>query len=784
VTPDCTIQPPDHAVLSPCTEPGWTLCEEGLSPAREREVESLFAIGNGYLGIRASVGGVRFARPATFIAGVFVEEKDFGPRLAVLPQWLNVDIIVEDERLSPESGQVLTHRLLLDLRQGVLWREWRHQDPSGRITRLTSFQLASLADRHELLQSVTVTAENYAGRISLAVRLGPSEAAQADVEPAAVEPGAALLRVDHREIGVAAASETQGASASPAWRDGEKQWPWKVALGQTVGFDRILAVFTFRDAARPLEAARNHLASMRARGFPAAVANHVDAWRRRWDSADVWIAGDDLAQRAVRFAVYHLISAANPADERVSVAARGLTGDAYRGHVLWDTEIYLLPFWIFTDPPAARALLMYRHHTLDAARRKARDNGYKGALYAWESADTGNEVTPRRVTGPDGREVSILTGEQEHHVSADIAYAVWQYWRATGDDAFIAAAGTEILVETARFWESRVQPGPDGRAHIRQVIGPDEYHETIDDNAYTNAMAAFNLECAADATAWLEQNRPDDWRWLSVQLGVSEAERGNWRAVAAAIVTGFDPATKLFEQFAGFFRLEDIDPHELRKCTTPADVCLGAERVRRSRIVKQADVVALSALLWEKRPVAVHEANFRYYEPRTAHGSSLSPAIHALVAARLGNTHLAQAYFHQAAEIDLANNMGNAAGGVHMATLGGLWQAVVFGMAGVQLDEQGITVDPHLLPSWTELAFPLQWHGRRLRLRFEAGPPGNDEKAGNEKAAVKAIEAAVETGGELAVGVAGGPSCRVGTGQCFVLRRNDSRWGDWEEVRP
>jgi trehalose/maltose hydrolase-like predicted phosphorylase len=773
VTSDRIVPPADRAVLSQCAEPDWLLCEEGLSPAREREIEALFAIGNGYIGIRASIGGVRFSNPATFIAGVFVGGEDLGPRLALLPQWLDVDVIAGDERLSPDTGRVLTHRLQLDLRQGVLWREWRHQDPSGRITRLTCFQLASLADRHVLLQSVMVTAENYAGTIGLAACLGPSGMAHHDVEGITADSAAALMRVAGSQVHIAVASETQSLAGEPVWREsvagGEDRQSFKAALGQTVGLNRILAVFTSLDVGHPVEAARGHLAAVCAGGFAAAAANHVDAWRRRWDRADVRVAGDEHAQRALRFAVYHLIAAANPSDEHVSVAARGLTGEAYRGHVFWDTEIFMLPFWVFTDPPAARAMLMYRYHTLDAARRKARAAGYEGALYAWESADTGDETAPLTVTGSDGGTVTILTGVEEHHVSGDIAFGAWQYWRATGDDAFMAEAGTEILVETARFWASRVQFGADGRAHIRRVIGPDEYHETIDDNAYTNAMAIFNLKRAADAAAWTEASRPEDWRRLSARLGLDEKERQNWRAVAASIVTGFDPATRLFEQFAGYYQLEDIDPREWRNCGAPPDVCIGAERVHRSTIVKQADVVAMSALFWKKWPLAVHEANFRYYEPRTAHGSSLSPAIHALVAARLGDRNLAQAFFHQAGEIDLANNMGNAAGGVHLATLGGLWQAAVFGMAGVQMREDGIAVTPHLPPSWTELAFPLQWRGRRLRLRFGTDPPG--------------IDVAVEDGGELTVEVPGGPACRIGAGQRMALRDTGSGWGGWEEVR-
>jgi len=471
----------------------------------------------------------------------------------------------------------------------------------------------------------------------------------------------------------------------------------------------------------------------------------------------VQIVGDDEAQRALRFAVYHLVAAANPAHEHASIGARGLTGQAYRGHVLWDTEIYMLPFYLFTDPPAARALLMYRYHTLGAARWKAKAHGYQGALYAWESADTGEETTPRAVVALDGRVVPILTGEQEHHISADVAYAVWQYWRATGDDDFMVDAGSDILVETARFWASRAQMEADGHAHIRAVIGPDEYHDTVDDNAYTNVMARWNLDRAADAVAILKRVRPSDWKRMSARLALGEDEPAAWRRIAAALVTGFHPDSGLFEQFEGYFGLEEVDVISHRSCAMPIDVCLGPERIRQSKAIKQADVVALCALLWDEWPRAVHEANFNYYEPRTAHGSSLSPALHALVAARLGDGALARSYLRQAGEIDLANNMGNAAGGVHIAALGGLWQAAVFGVAGLRLREDGIALDPHLPPGWTEMRCCVQWRERVLRLTLAADPAR--------------IDVEVDGSGELTVAVVDGPACRGRPGRRYAVSR-------------
>jgi kojibiose phosphorylase len=762
--------------LEPTGDPGWLLVEHGVDRAREREIEAIFTVANGYIGTRGSLEeGSTFSSPATFAAGVYVADPEsaLGPRLAVLPDWAHLEIVVDGRQVSLEAGRVLEHRRMLDLRQGVLWREWRQEDPSGRITRVTFLRLAGLADRHVLVQSVTVTAENYAGRLRFVARVGAGGASGTHGTLVETRTGH-VVRVNGTTVGFATTfAFRQPPEAGPSTHEGrsstgEESWSWEAGLGETAHLDRTVVVFTSRDVADPTGTAAQHLATIRPLDIQGVVQAHVEAWRRRWQSAEVRVVGDEPAQRALRFAVYHLVAATNPGDEHASIGARGLTGEAYRGHVFWDTEIYMLPFYVHTDPPAARALLMYRYHTLSGARRKARAQGYRGALYAWESADTGDETTPRMTITPAGRVVAILTGEREHHISADVAYAVWQYWRATGDDDFMVVAGADILVETARFWASRAHTEGDGRAHIRGVIGPDEYHEMVDDNAYTNVMARWNLDRAADTAAILKRERGPDWQQLAARLGVTEQEPEDWRRVAASLVTGFDPESGLFEQFAGYFALEEVDVAAHRRCAMPIDVCLGPERMRRSKPIKQADVVMLSALLWDEWPRAVHEVNFRYYEPRTAHGSSLSPAIHALVAARLGEDAVARRYVRQAGEIDLADTMGNAAGGVHMAALGGLWQAAVLGVAGLRAGEHGIVLDPHLLAGWAEVCVPIRWRGCALGLRLVADPGR--------------VEVDVTGDGELTVGVVDGPGCRARPGRRYALGRHGAGWGTWQEA--
>jgi trehalose/maltose hydrolase-like predicted phosphorylase len=351
---------------------------------------------------------------------------------------------------------------------------------------------------------------------------------------------------------ISALHESENAPLAPqielAQGDSVHRYTFEAEIGQVWRLDRLVSVYTSREVAQPAEAALAQLdRSLPEGGAPVVVEAHRQAWAERWRAADVQVEGDPQAQRALRFAAYHLISAANPEDERVSVGARALTGKAYKGHVFWDTEIYLLPFYVYTHPTTARALLMYRYHTLSAARQKARMLGYRGALYAWESADDGHETTPTLVRMPNGEVVRILTGEQEHHISADIAYAIWHYWQATADDEFFLEAGAEILLETARFWASRGQQGPDGCYHIGRVIGPDEYHEGIDDNIYTNVMAQWNLECGAEAVRLLQLRWPQRGGELLARLQVAPEEWEQWRTVAQKMYTEIDPASGLIE---------------------------------------------------------------------------------------------------------------------------------------------------------------------------------------------------------------------------------------------
>ena len=443
------------------------------------------------------------------------------------------------------------------------------------------------------------------------------------------------------------------------------------------------------------------LASAEEAGFERLLSEQRQAWASRWAVADVALEGDRELQKAVRFALFHLMASVGDRDE-AAVGARGLSGPAYSGHVFWDSDVFVLPFLAATHPAAARAMLEYRVRRLPAARAAARELGRSGARFPWESAADGRDVTPASARLASGEIVPVRTGALEEHIVGDVAWAATCYLDWTGDEAFAAGPGRELLVETARYWASRIRFDRDGCAHIDGVIGPDEYHERVDDNAFTNVLARWNLRRAA------------------AQPGGDPVERRAWLTAAEALVDGYDPATGVYEQFAGFFELEPLVIEEVApRRPIAADLLLGAERTAGAQVLKQADVLMLHHLLPDEVAPGSLVPNLDFYEPRTAHGSSLSPAIHAGLLARAGRYGSALTALRIAARLDLDDLTGSTADGLHLATMGGLWQALAFGFAGVRPRGQRLLVDPRIPNEWGALELGLQFRGRPLRLRIE-----------------------------------------------------------------
>ncbi|HSL64220.1 MAG TPA: glycosyl hydrolase family 65 protein [Gaiellaceae bacterium] len=633
----------------------WVLTVDGCDPELERVDESLLALADGRVGTRGAPAGVTAgARPGVFVSGAYAGT---GPDTALLaaPLW---------ERLPVALGPGSRLRRRLDLRTGRLAQELLVD--GGRIRTLS---FASLA-RPGLC---VLRAEAPA-----ALAYGASPLAFPDGEPVPT-PVATECEWAGGDIHVAAREHRRRAGGGHAWLDR-------------------LAAYGLEGATPPTRV----LDEADRAGWERLHIEQRAAWAQRWEACDVRIAGDRELTRAVRFSLFHLMASA--ADEgEAAVGARDLTGSAYRGHVFWDTDVFVLPFLAATHPAAARAALEYRIRRLGAARAEAAERGFRGARFPWESAGEGRDVTPRVLKGPDGEDIAVLNGEAEEHITADVAWAVGAYLDWTGDEAFRHGAGLELLAETARYWASRVRVDDAGRAHLDGVIGPDEYHVLVDDNAYTNVMARWNLRRAA-----AEAERTG--------AGPGRDEIRAWRRLADALVDGYDAERGLYEQFAGFFELEPLVLAELVPRPAAADVLLGRERVERAQVVKQADVLMLHHLVPTELEPGSLARDLAYYEPRTAHGSSLSPGIHAALLARVGELGRAQRLLRLTARLDLDDVTETTAGGLHLATMGSLWQALALGFAGVRPLEDALALDPRIPPAWGTLELALAFRGVPARL--------------------------------------------------------------------
>jgi len=642
-------------------EAGWTITIDGVDPELERVHETLLTIADGRIGANgASPWAHPSATPRVLASGLYDGE---GPQteLLALPVW---QVLAAD---LPARARL---ERALDLRTGVLRQTL--SAPDGDAATLSFSSLARPGTF--VLRGAGPVNLVAGGNPLLSVDGARTEAGRADA--------ATFVRASASKGGIAAAAVEEASAGR---------------------LDRLGCYVADPERLPDPELAVAALTDVRRHGFEALLAEHRAAWAGRWEAADVVVDGDDDLQLAIRFALFHLIGSTATEGE-AAVGARGLTGPGYRGHVFWDTDVFVLPFLAATHPPAARAILEYRIRRLPAALGAARSLGLAGARFPWESARDGIDVTPASARDPTGKVVRIRTGESEEHIVADVAWAASTYVDWTGDTAFAAGPGLQLLVETARYWASRARFDRDGRAHIYGVIGPDEYHEPVDDNAFTNVMARWNLRKAAEWAAEFDGS-------------VAEGEQALWLDTAAALVDGLDSSTGIYEEFAGFHELEPLVIAELSpRRPIAADLLLGHDRVAAAQVVKQADVLMLHHLVPDEvRPESL-VANLDFYEPRTAHGSSLSPAVHASLLARAGRLGRALQLLRIAAAIDLEDLTGTTAGGLHLATMGGVWQALAFGFAGLRPRGETLVVDPRLPEGWDQLTLRVSFRGARAQI--------------------------------------------------------------------
>jgi kojibiose phosphorylase len=554
---------------------------------------------------------------------------------------------------------------------------------------------------------------------------------------AAAKPGG-ILRVQgvtheqRRAVVVAEAADASFGVETHEVRDNRnlRVIAFRAEAGRTYTFHKYFAVFTANDhpGTRPAAAAVALARRARARGYDACRAAHDAEWRRRWAQGDVIIAGDAAAQQALRYSILQLLMVAPVPGSANSIPARALSGQVYKGAVFWDTEMFMFPFFVHTRPATAVELLRYRIKTLDGARRKARTEGpgYRGAFYAWESQDTGDDAcTYFNVGDPiTGRDIRTYFRDKQVHISGDVALAMWQYFQLTGDDSLLLEGGAEVILECARFYYSFSFYNEDkGCFEILDVTGPDEYHERVHNNAFTNRVVHETFRIAQAVVTHLKRRHPKALAALLRKLGIA-GELPLFQAAAARLyVPQPDPKTGIIEQFDGYHQLRETTVAALKaKMIHPHEYLGGGNGLAvPTQVIKQADVIMLLNLFSSRYSAAVKRANWEYYEPRTEHGSSLSACAYAMVAAEFGNLDFAYEYFLKTAKIDLEAKykvyVGTIfIGGSHPAANGGAWMTAVLGFGGVQADAKRLAINPRLYRKWSGMEFNLAWRGDGFRV--------------------------------------------------------------------
>lgn len=749
----------------------WLILQDEYDAAENLNYESLFCLTNGYLGTRGSYEeGTVKSLPCTFVNGVFDKSETFMRELANLPNWLGIRLYVEKELIGIENCSILEFSRVLDMKHAMLVKRFLLEDKKGRQTLVEGIRFVSRANVHRMAVKLYVTPINYDGIIEVENIVDGSVINFADAPRFKVkhtylvanerltENGVYIecaTRDNHLHVGtgVFLDAERNGKSVIKTrqfYAFGEQTIEFQdfdAEQGVTTEITKYASIYTERDLPKYElhSAVKNEIDAFVERGFEQELAEHFKVYEEMWKEADIQIQGDFDLDRAVRFNIFHLMSTGNEHDDRVNVGAKLLHGEEYGGHAFWDTELFMLPFFAYVFPKTAKNLESYRYRLLDAARANAAKNGYKGAQYPWESADDGTEQCPDWTIEPDGTCYRCYVADYEHHVTAAVAYGIYDYVKITKDTSFLLKKGAEILMETARFWASRCEYITEkDRYEIRKVTGPDEWHEPVDNNVYTNYLAKWNLRYVIALIQDLKEHHREDYDRIAEKISLTEKEIEEWNLVQSKIYLPRKEGTQLLEQFEGYFDLQEVTIQEYDKNDWPIRPAeLKTMKTKETQIIKQADVVMLLHLMGEEFDEETTKLNYSYYEKRTLHGSSLSPSIYSIMGLKVGDDTKAYRYLRRAAFIDLINLQKNTREGIHAANAGGVWQTVVFGFAGLSIDADGIlNITPKMPKEWEGVTFRIHYLNSWLEISIDA----------KNNAAVKVLEGAqtdVKVNGKL-----------------------------------
>ncbi len=737
----------------------WRIIEKRFEPRYLAQSETIFTLANGYLGIR---GAFEEGRPAfqngTFINGfhettpIVYAETAYGFAETAQTMLNVVDakrlrLFVDDEPFNVEDARLLSFERVLNMREGFLERSILWETPAGKQVEIRSVRLVSFEHRHLAAVDYEVIVHNAEAPLVIISEMAlPSEnlGSEADrtgaqePDPGKIDPrrsrsfGERVLlpvcqicedqriilgyRTRNSKMTIACGMDhvvQSNCAYSAEAHCGEDQadvvYTVSARPGKSFRITKYISYFTSDDATASELADRS--VRLHERSVEEGRQKLFDSQRRYvedfWHRSDIQITGDRRVQQSLRWNLFQLLQASARV-ENAGIGARGLTGQTYEGHYFWDTEIYVLPFLIYTAPRTAGNLLRFRYSMLPAARRRAHQVDERGALFPWRTIN--------------GEEASAYyaAGTAQYHINADIAYAIRKYVEMSGDSEFLASHGAEILVETARLWMSLgfSSDRKGGRFCINGVTGPDEYNTVVNNNLYTNLMARENLRYAAEVLTNMHQEEPERFTATTDRTGFRLEEAEDWRKAAEAMYIPYDEELGIHLQDDSFLDKQRWDIDSEPEENFPLLLHYHPLVIYRHRVIKQADVVLALFLLGNSFKAEEKRRNFDYYDPLTTGDSSLSVCIQSIIAAENGYGEEAFEYFRYAVLMDLADIGGNVRDGVHVASIGGTWMAVTYGLAGMRDYSGVLSFDPRLPNEWEAIRFPITVRGSELEVEL------------------------------------------------------------------
>ncbi len=710
----------------------WIINSKGFEADKIPGLGNRFLIGNGYMGIRGTLEEYRKSELAAInLAGIFDKVGDGWREPLNAPNGLYTRICVDGETLCLPEREAASNEMSLDFRKRLFSRKTTWQTEKGTVTVKTE-RFAHREHLHLCGMRYEISTD-FSGNVELLTGIdgdvwdihGPH---YDHLETSAEEKMLWMKGITHEKQEAVTVMEQAvfdfAADVQTMQQDkllGRKA-RFQSEADKTYVMEKMFVVFTSQDKDWEENKAKDFLQNASEAGYEAYRNSHVECWKKLWSNSEVLIEGDEEAYKALNYSIYHLLSIAPPAGGSISIPARGLSGQTYKGAVFWDTEMFMLDFFLFTNPETAKSLVKYRIDTLAGALKKAQEYGFEGAFYAWESQEGGYDAcTDYNVTDVfTGRPVRTYFRDKQVHISAAVAYGILRYVDFTGDTSVLFEGGLETIVECARFYHSLLVKRVEKDFYeIHDVIGPDEYHERVNNNGYTNRMAKYVMEQAALCLKKYEQ----------------EAEKLPYN-IEQLIADFCDGALKLklpkqdeqgvVEQFDGYFEMEDASLEQVRgRLLHEKEYWGGANGVAsHTKIIKQADVITWLAMFPEDFPEEMQLKNWEYYEPKTEHGSSLSSCMYGLVACRCHMPEKAYPFFLKSARADLSDGGKEWAGlvyigGTHPAAAGGAYMNAVEGFAGLSFDENGPKLSPCLPEGWKKLGFNICYRGENYHIVIE-----------------------------------------------------------------